>query len=334
MTDKPPRNNIDNIAGWAVKKGFKGLQVPSWMPELIDLDKCAKSKTYADEWKGKLKAKGLEVTDLYGLQGQMLAIHPAMEELFADFFPKGMSDGERVTHYQGELKKIVDASVNLGVKGIPCLSGGLAWNMVYPWPQRPPGLIEAAYRELARRWLPVLDYANEKGLTINYELHPGCDLFDGATYDRFLSYTNDHPAACINYDPSHFIIQCLDLYEFIKVYGSRIKGFHVKDGEFRPTAKCGVYGGMLPWKDRAGRFRSTGYGMVDFKRLFSLMTEAGYDGWAVLEWEDPVTDAEQGAELGAKLIEAHIIDEAEKAFDDFLGGKSDEGRNKRILGLK
>ncbi|MBN1298272.1 MAG: sugar phosphate isomerase/epimerase [Actinobacteria bacterium] len=333
-TPDPPRNNIENFSTWAADLGFKGLQVPSWDPNMIDLDKAAESKTYCDEWSGKLRVKGLEVTDLYGLQGQMLAIHPAMETLFENFHPKGLSGNALVQWAQGELKKIVKASLNLGVKTIPVLSGGLAWNLVYPWPQRPSGIIETAYKELVKRWKPVLDFAHENGMTINYELHPGCDLFDGATFDMFLEYSNEHPAACINYDPSHFVLMQLDLYEFIKVYSSRIKGFHVKDGEFISTAKQGVYSGMQPWAKRAGRFRTVGDGQVDFRRVFTLMTEAGFDGWAVLEWEDPVRSPDQAAKIAVDFIKNHMIDVAEYAFDNFLDAGADEQANKNILGIK
>jgi len=211
--------------------------------------------------------------------------------------------------------------------------GGFAWHMTYPWPQRPPGLVDQAFDELAKRWLPILDYGRDKGVVLSYELHPGSDLFDGATYERFLEAVDGHPAACINYDPSHFLLQQLDYCQFIELHGDRIKSFHVKDAEFRPSGRVGVYGGYEPWAGRAGRFRSLGDGQVDFKRVFTLLTEAGFAGWAVLEWECCVKSPEQGAREGAPFIAQHIIEATEVAFDDFAGGKADIRTNKRILGL-
>jgi sugar phosphate isomerase/epimerase len=108
---------------------------------------------------------------------------------------------------------------------------------------------------------------------LGFELHPGSDVHDGATFEMFLDHTDDHPAACINYDPSHFLLQQLDYCAFIELYGERISGFHVKDAEFRPSGRVGVYGGYQPWNTRAGRFRSLGDGQVDFKRIFTLLTE-------------------------------------------------------------
>lgn len=125
----------------------------------------------------------------------------------------------------------------------------------------------------------------------------------------------------------------MDYLAFIDIYHERIKAFHVKDAEFHPTGRAGVYGGYAPWIDRPGRFRSLGDGQVDFRGIFSRLTQYGYDRWAVLEWECCIKDQQQGASEGAPFIRDHLITVAEKAFDDFAGGQTDRARNRRILGL-
>jgi sugar phosphate isomerase/epimerase len=334
MRDEEPYNNISNIGKWVASLGYKGVQIPTWDPRVIDLDKAAESKTYCDEFRGQLKAMGLEPTELGGfLAGQVLAMHPAYEVMFEPFHPAGLTEDARTEWAAGELKKCIRASVNMGTTVIPVLSGGFAWHMVYPWPQRPEGIIEEAFKELARRWRPLLDLANDNGVVFAYELHPGSDIYDGATYEMFLDHTDNHPAACLNYDPSHFVLQQLDYLEFIRIYGERIRGFHVKDAEFRPTGRMGVYGGYQSWAERPGRFRSLGDGQVDFTRVFTLLTEAGYTGWAVLEWECAVKSSDQGAAEGAPFIARHIIQTTDVAFDDFAGSDTDLARNRVILGL-
>lgn len=334
VRDEAPYNNVESVGKWVAELGYTGVQVPAWESRLIDLDKAAESKDYCDEYKGKLKKLGVEVTELAAhLQGQVLAMHPAYEVGFQAFHPEGLAGDARTEWAAGELKKAVLASANLGTDNIPTMSGGFAWHMIYPWPQRPPGLIDEAFNELSRRWRPVLDLAADKGICFTYELHPGSDVYDGATFEMFLAHTDDHPAACINYDPSHFVLQQLDYLEFIKLYGERIKAFHVKDAEFLPTGRVGVYGGYQSWMNRAGRFRSLGDGQVDFNRVFSLLTEVGYSGWAVLEWECCIKSPEQGAAEGAPFITRHIIEPTEVAFDDFAGGASDTERNRKMLGL-
>ena len=324
MRDEEPYNTIDNIGRWVAGLGYKGVQIPAWDGRAIDLNRAAESKTYCDEYRGRLQEMGLEPTELAAyLAGQVLAMHPAYEILFQGFHPPGLKGGERTAWAAGEIEKTIRASIHFGTEVVPVLSGGLAWHMVYPWPQRPEGIIDAAFEELARLWQPLLDLALDNGKVIAFELHPGSDIFDGATFEMFLDHTDDHEAACLNYDPSHFLMQQLDYLQFIQLYGERIKGFHVKDAEFRPSGRVGVYGGYQPWKERAARFRSLGDGQVDFSRIFTLLTEAGYDGWAVLEWECCIKSPEQGAAEGAPFIARHIIETTEVAFDDFAGSKAD-----------
>ncbi len=314
--------------------GYRGVQIPNWDELVIDLDRAADSQAYADDLNASLESLGLVVTELAAhLQGQVLAIHPAYEAAFQPFYPEGLDDMSRVRWARDQLIKSIQASAHLGLKAVPVLSGGLAWHTMYPWPQRPSGLIEMAFEELYRRWEPVLDAAKERGMTIAFELHPGSDLYDGATFEMFLDIANQHEAACLNYDPSHFLLQQLDYCAFIQLYGERITAFHVKDAEFRPDGRTGVYGGYQGWAQRAGRFRSLGDGQVDFTRVFTLLAEAGYDRWAVLEWECCIKSPEQGAAEGAPFINEHIIATTDVAFDDFAGGKSDDELNRKILGL-
>lgn len=334
LRDDPPYNNLSNIIKWVSDLGYKGVQIPTWDSRVFDLKTAACSKEYCDEYLGKLSESGLRVTELAShLQGQVLAMNSIYKKAFEAFYPSGLSDNEIISWAKEQLIDSIKASVNMQLNTIPVLSGGFAWHMVYPWPQRPPGLINEAFKEMAKRWFPILDFAKENEVSIAFELHPGSDVFDGATFEMFLEQTNDHPAACINYDPSHFLLQQLDYIEFIKLYGDRITAFHVKDAEFIPNGKVGVYGGYQNWVNRAGRFRSLGDGQVDFKRIFSLLTEKGFKGWAVLEWECCIKSPEQGAAEGSEFIKNHIIEATSVAFDDFAGGDSDVETNREILGI-
>jgi sugar phosphate isomerase/epimerase len=225
------------------------------------------------------------------------------------------------------------ASRNLGLTEHATFSGALAWPYVYPWPQRPAGLIEEAFDELARRWTPILDQFEEAGVDLCYEIHPGEDLHDGVTYEMFLERVNDHPRANLLYDPSHFVLQQLDYLAFLDIYHERIRMFHVKDAEFNPTGRQGVYGGYQGWVERAGRFRSLGDGQVDFAAIFSKLAAYDFSGWAVLEWECALKHPEDGAREGAEFIASHIIRVTEKAFDDFAGAQTDTAANRKMLGI-
>ena len=334
--DAAPFNSFDGMCGWAASLGYKGVQIPAWDGRLIDLAKAASSKTYCDEILGIAKSHGLAVTELAThLQGQLVAVNPAYNEAFDAFAPAAVhgKPGERQKWAVEQMLMVAKASKAMGLSAHVTFSGALAWPFLYPWPQRPAGLIETAFAELAKRWRPILDAFDDAGVDVCYELHPGEDLFDGATFERFLDAVGNHKRCAINYDPSHFVLQQLDYLAFIDIYHERIKAFHVKDGEFNPTGRQGVYSGYAPWVERAGRFRSLGDGQVDFNGIFSKMAQYGYSSWAVLEWECCLKHPEDGAREGAEFIKHHIIRVTEKAFDDWAGGATDESQIKRALGL-
>ncbi|PJJ60033.1 sugar phosphate isomerase/epimerase family protein [Hymenobacter chitinivorans] len=336
ISDQPPFNSLESICAWASGMGFKGVQLPTLDKRFIDLQLAAESQTYADELKGKVQAAGLEITELSThLQGQLVAVNPVYDSLFDGFAPEALRGNPtaRQAWAVQQLKYAAKASQNLGLTAHATFSGALLWPMVYPWPQRPAGLVDTGFTELARRWLPILQTFDECGVDVCYEVHAGEDLHDGISYEMFLDKVQHHPRACLLYDPSHFVLQCLDYLEYIDLYHERIRAFHVKDAEFNPTGRQGVYGGYQSWADRAGRFRSPGDGQVNFKAIFSKLAQYDYPGWAVLEWECALKHPEDGACEGATFIKDHIIRVTDKAFDDFAASGIDEAKNKTLLGL-
>ena len=336
LGDEPPFDTLEHLAQWAAGLGYKGLQLPT-APRLFDLEQAAASQQYCDDVIALLSRYGLQVTELSThLQGQLIAVHPAYDALFDGFAPEHVKGdpAARTAWATQQLLWAATASQRLGLTAHVTFSGALAWPYLYPWPQRPLGLVETAFAELAKRWLPILDAFDAAGVDLCYELHPGEDLHDGVTFERFLAAVHDHPRASILYDPSHFVLQQLDYLAFIDIYHARIKAFHVKDAEFRPNGRQGVYGGYGDWQDRAGRFRSLGDGQIDFKAIFSKMAQYDFPGWAVLEWECCLKHPEDGAAEGARFISEHIIHVAERAFDDFAGSAVDQEQIHHLLGLK
>ncbi len=331
-----PFNSLPAIAKWAAEKGFAGVQMPTTDARLFDLEKAAESDAYCDEVKGVLAEAGIVLTELSThLQGQLVAVHPAYDSLFDGFAPEAVrgNPGERQAWAIEQMGLAARASRRLGLHASASFSGALAWPYLYPWPQRPAGLVEAAFDELARLWRPILDIYEDEGVDVCYEIHPGEDLFDGTTYEMFLDRVGGHARACLLYDPSHFVLQQLDYLEYIDIYHERIRMFHVKDAEFNPTGRQGVYSGYAPWLERAGRFRSVGDGQVDFGAIFAKLAGYDYDGWAVLEWECCLKHPEDGAREGAAFIKDYIIRVTDRAFDDFASGGTDEATNRRLLGL-
>ena len=336
MGDQPPLSRFDTACRWAAELDYTGVQVPSWDRRCLDLAKAASSRAYCDELRGQAASAGIEISELAShLQGQLVAVHPAYVSMFQVFAPNDVNTADAMHKWGTEQVKLcLKASQNLGLSAMPTFSGALMWHTVYPWPQRPAGLVEEGWKELARRWLPILDFAEECGVDCAFEVHPGEDLHDGASYEAFLDHCDEHPRACLLYDPSHFVLQQLDYLQYIDLYHERIRCFHVKDAEFRPNGRSGVYGGYQSWPNRAGRFRSLGDGQVDFAAIFTLLTKYGYEGWATLEWECCFKDSQQGATEGAPFIAKHLITPPSRAFDDFAGGTVDKAAVRRVLGLE
>ena len=331
-----PFNNLKNICEWASNLGYKAVQIPTWEEGLIDLKKASESKTYCDELKGIVNEAGMEISELSThLQGQLVASHYAYDKMFDAFAPKTLHGNVkgRTEWAIDQLKYASNASKHLGLSEMATFSGSLLFHTMYPWPQRPNGLVETGFKELAKRWEPILNHFDKNGVDVCYEIHPGEDLHDGVTFERFLKATNNHSRVKILYDPSHFILQQMDYLKYIDYYHEYIKMFHVKDAEFNSSGKSGVYGGYQEWLDRPGRFRSLGDGQVDFKSIFSKLSQYNFDGWAVLEWECCIKSPNQGAREGSKFINDHIIEVSTKAFDDFASGNADQNHINDILGL-
>ncbi|AGI69652.1 endonuclease [Octadecabacter antarcticus 307] len=336
LGDKAPFNSLPAIVEWAAGLGYKGVQIPTWDTRVFDLDKAASSKTYCDEIAGVCAQHGVAITELSThLQSQLVAVHPAYDTAFDAFAPSALhgNPAKRQIWAVDQVTKAAKASQHLGLTGAVGFTGSLAFPYLYPWPQRPAGLIDEAFTELARRWKPILDVYDDAGVDFGFEIHPGEDVFDGATFERFLDTLKNHPRCKITYDPSHFLLQQMDYLSFINIYHDCISAFHVKDAEFNPTGRQGVYSGYADWTDRAGRFRSLGDGQVDFKGIFSRLTQYGFDGWAVLEWECCLKHPEQGAAEGAPFIADHIIRRTDKAFDDFAGGDADPTALRNMMGF-
>ncbi|MFY0680178.1 MAG: sugar phosphate isomerase/epimerase [Thalassovita sp.] len=334
--DDAPFNSLENITKWAAGLGYKGVQIPTFDARLFDLDKAADSETYCDEVKGICADAGVEITELSThLQGQLVAVNPAYDLAFDAFAPERVhgNPAARTEWAVDQMKKAAKVSRRLGLDASVSFTGSLAFPYLYPWPQRPAGLIEEAFAELARRWKPILDVYDDYGVDVGYEIHPGEDVFDGVTFEMFLEALGGHQRCQINYDPSHFLLQQMDYLSFIDIYHERICAYHVKDAEFNPDGRQGVYSGYQPWLQRAGRFRSLGDGQVDFKGIFSKLAQYNYESWAVLEWECCLKSPEQGAAEGAPFIADHIIEVTDKAFDDFAGGETDLGQLHKMLGV-
>ncbi len=334
--NKAPFNSLEDIARWAAGVGFKGLQIPAWDQRLFDVATAASSQAYCDDVNGMLASHGLVASELTThIFGQLVAVHPAYDAMCDSFAPEALrgNPAARTAWALEQLKLSASASRRMGLSDMGTFSGSFAWPYLFPFPQRPAGLIETAFEELARRWRPILDACDEQGVNLCYEIHPSEDLHDGTSFERFHELVGQHTRCKILFDPSHFVLQQLNYLDYIDIYREHIRMFHVKDAEFLPSGRQGIYGGYSSWLERAGRFRSLGDGQVDFKAIFSKFAQYDYQGWASLEWECCLKDQEDGAREGVDFINRHIIRVTDKIFDDFAGAPVDQRQINAMLGI-
>jgi sugar phosphate isomerase/epimerase len=333
---EPPFDRLETLAAWAAEKGFPAVQLPTFNARIFDVEKAAESDTYCAEVTAVLARHGLTISELSTHRaGHVLGSHPIYGEILDGLLPPAVRGkaAARMAWASDHLEKAARATARLGLSRHVTMSGGLLWPFLYPYPPRPAGLVEEAFAELARRWLPILAAFERAGATVGFELHPGEDLHDGVSFERFLAATGNHPCVGILYDPSHLFLQHIDYGGFIDVYHARIIAFHVKDAEFNRSAKIGVYAGYADWLDRAGRFRSPGDGDVDFNLIFSKLTQYDFAGWASLEWECCLKNPDDGASEGARFIADHIIRVQTREFDAGMKSQADRARNRSLLGL-
>lgn len=309
--------------------GYKQLQLT---PDCFDLAAAAASQGWCvDNLIGPLGELGLRVSEVsFHIPGQLMAVHPAYAAQYRGFLPAALQPGATLqTMYEWgveQTKRVIDASVNLGINAAVGFTGSLGWPYMYPWPQRPGGLVAELFRELAARWAPIVEYAHDRNVLLAFELHPDEDVHDGTTFERFhdaLTKQGLSPSVVddvgINYDPSHLVLQQLDYLEFLSTYLNWIYAYHVKDAVFEPNGKQGVYGGYAPWSERAGRFCTPGTGQVDFAAIEEILA---WTNPAVVEWEDPRQDALQGARWANQYLTTGTVPyedviEPAAAFDDF-----------------
>lgn len=334
--DQPPFDSLAHIGAWAAGHGFKAVQIPAWDARLFDVTLAANSQAYCDEVKGELAEHGLVISELTShIYGQLVAVHPAYDTLWDAFTPPALlrRPQARAEWAAEQMKLAVRASARLGLTDLGTFSGSLAWPYLFPFPQRPEGLVDAAFQELAKRWRPILDLCDDLDINLCYEIHPAEDLHDGTSFERFYHLVDHHPRCNLLFDPSHFVLQQLDYLHYLDLYHEFIRMFHVKDAEFNPTGRQGIYGGYSDWADRAGRFRSLGDGQVNFKAIFAKLAQYDYPGWATLEWECCLKNQEDGAREGVAFINQHIIQVTDRVFDDFAGATLSPSHIQAMLGI-
>ena len=125
------------------------------------------------------------------------------------------------------------------------------------------------------------------GIALTFHHHMGTVVQDEDEVKRMMENTNPDFVSLL-YDTGHFAYCGVDPLKMVKTYADRIKHVHLKD--IRPEIVEKVKKENLSFLEgvRMGTFTVPGDGSIDFKPIFDVLEETGYEGYMLVEAEqDP-----------------------------------------------
>ena len=149
--------------------------------------------------------------------------------------------------------------------------------------------------------------AKEYGITLVYHHHMGTVVQTAEEIDKMMDMC-DPEAVYLLFDTGHLAYCGEDYMAVLKKYAKRIKHVHLKD--IRPEIVQKVKDEHKSFLQgvHMGAFTVPGDGALDFKPVFDVLDEAGYEGWMLVEAEqDP---AIANPFKYAKMARAYIAEKA------------------------
>ena len=298
--------------------GYDGLELACW-GDHFEVDKA--TDEYCAEKRAILQKYGLQVFAISNhLVGQAVCdnIDNRHQEILPDYiWQDGDPEGVRQRAAE-EMIRTAEAAKRLGVSIVNGFTGSSIWHLLYSFPPVSRQMIEAGYKDFAKRWTPILDRFEALGIRFALEVHPTEMAFDIASTEMALEAIAHHPAFGFNFDPSHLGYQGVDYIAFIQKFAKRIFHVHMKDVYWSsaPT-EVGVFGGHTNFGDarRYWDFRSLGRGNINFEEIIRSLNRINYQGPLSIEWEDSGMDREFGAKEACEFVKRIDFPPSSIAFD-------------------
>jgi sugar phosphate isomerase/epimerase len=206
-------------------------------------------------------------------------------------------DPARAKAAEAGLKKTMDVAEGLGTKVVTCnawVPGGVPFAEQLAFYRKTFGKFAKWFED--RGMQLAIENCPHGGKNIAYSPWAWTQIFDAVP----------SKAIGLEFDPSHLLWQFIDYPRAMYEFADRIYAFHAKDTQ--------INAGVLDRTGTAGpgwwKFRIPGYGDVDWKVVFRILTEIGFSGDMIIEHEDPVFKAErrhEGLKLGLKELKSHMV---------------------------
>ena len=333
---------LETLCGKVAAFGYDGLELACW-GDHFDVPRALADGDYCTRLWQLLQDHGLGCFAVSNhLVGQGVcdpidARHRAIlpERLWGDGDPEGVRRrcAQEMKDTARAARRFFDAAPvtmkrrleEIGRVVVNGFTGSSIWAYHYSFPPNLPGQIEAGFRDLADRWLPILEVFSQERISFALEVHPAETAFDISSARRSMAALKAHPSFGFNFDPSHFGYQGVDYLRFLREFGSRIFHMHVKDVWWSETpTEAGTFGGHTEFGEpgRNWDFRSPGRGRIDFEAVIRELQRARYRGPLSVEWEDSLMDREHGAAEAVKFVRALDFPPSGVAFDAAFGKDS------------
>ncbi|MCC7175102.1 MAG: sugar phosphate isomerase/epimerase [Bryobacterales bacterium] len=271
-----PEMAFDEVLGFLAASGIPGVEPMCWPVGSGDKRKFA-GVTHVDvsrlnraavlDIQHRLKEAGVTITGL-------------------GYYPNPLTpDAEEGKAVREQLRKVILAAEKLDVPIVNTFVGR-DWRLP----------LADNWRRFRQVWRPLVQFAAGHGVAIAIENCPmrftrdewpgGKNLASSPAAWRRMFEEIDSPKFGLNFDPSHLVLQHIDVLKAVKEFGSRILHVHAKD--LQVDAGRLYQAGVLADDPKDWHTpKIPGRGQVPWGPFLQALRKVGYDGWVSIEIEDP-----------------------------------------------
>jgi len=265
--------SFEDIIEFAAENGLACVEIPCWPAGKAErkyagvshIDVANLSENRAAEINRVLRKKSVTISGL-------------------GYYPNPLDpDESKAQFYIDHLKKVVTAAAMLGVPVVNTFIG-----------RDPNRNTEDNFAKFKEVWPAIIKFAEQKKVRVAIENCPmyftndewpgGKNLANTPAMWRRMFDAIPSKNFGLNLDPSHFVWQFMDPVKAIREFKSRIFHVHLKDAKILRYKLDEV--GILATPLQFHAPKLPGLGDVNWGGFFSALTDAGYDGCAVIEVED------------------------------------------------